>query len=174
MAFDEAMARVEELRALETQAQEARLAAAEALAGIEPWAGSGQKAPHWALLDRAADLERRAQSGWIESTHQLHLALKHWPGLLEARQELVRRYRDELAMAEEQGDAALALRARMSLEEQVRALPSTDGLRESLEGWLDGTGRVTLLTEPAGAVVTVHRYVLDQRRLQPGPGRVLA
>ena len=158
-----------EFHARRAEAGRRRKAAESKLAQIPPWADSESKEHLWAELSAVDALQHEADTHWLESTQRLHMALNYWSGLLDARRELARRYRQELQDAEYQSDASGIMRAEIALREQISALPEQDPIRQELTVWLKGTGALTLLTNPPGASVTAHRYILDHRRLKPGP-----
>ena len=81
----------------------------------------------------------------------------------EAHAALAARYRAQHAAAEAQRrDAA---RAKVLLEQHLTALPSDHPDRLDHEAYLEGSGALSLVTDPPGAEVLLHRYVGEPRRL---------
>jgi eukaryotic-like serine/threonine-protein kinase len=154
------------------RARSRREAARQRLARVAPWAPDTDKRDAWALDEEADSLERHAHMLELMAEQKLQAALVHDPDLPEAHARLAGRYRDAHARAEAARDEDLATRYEVMVRRHVHALPETDPERRALTAWLDGSGRMTLLTEPR-ARVALHRYVRKDRRLVPEPVRDL-
>lgn len=59
------------------------------------------------------------------------------------------------------------------MEAHAQALPARHPVRRAAEAYLDGSGRLTLTTEPAGAQVELLPFETHHRRLVTAAGRVL-
>ncbi|WP_437762749.1 bifunctional serine/threonine-protein kinase/formylglycine-generating enzyme family protein [Sorangium sp. So ce281] len=145
---------------LRARAAAARDEARRALAGVKPSDAIEAKAPGWEREDEAERLEREAslrEAEWIQAVHG---ALAIDPELPEAHGALADHYRDQLLDAERARRLADAARAEVLLRAHDRGRHAA---------FLRGDGAVTLVTDPPGARVTVHRYVLRGRRLVEEP-----
>ncbi len=154
-------------RAAEAVAQEAAVVLAQAsavLGPLRPFDADVHKRPGWALEDRAAAL--RVEAGLSEDEHEqaLQAALRVDPELPEAHRALAELYRDRHGRAEQLGDDGATRRWERRLRQHDRGEHAA---------WLAGVGRLTLRTEPPGAVVGLHRFVAEHRRLVPVEERVL-
>ncbi len=128
------------------------------LADVPPHAPEEAKIGGWALEDEAARRELQAELEDLARERTLGAALEQAPDLDEARE----------AMAEHARARLLDLEARGLWREALR-----------YEGWLAadpwqrhadflrGDGEITLLTEPAGATVSLRRYEVRERRSVP-------
>ena len=140
----------------EAEALEARAkAASDALADHSP---VSEKAATWALEDAGQEAARAAELEDTEALQTLRAALSRAPELEAAHQRIADYYRAEAERAEARKDR----RGVTASEAWVRRHD-----RGSHVGWLSGMGRVTLLTDPPGAIVRFHRYEAVQRRLVP-------
>jgi serine/threonine protein kinase/formylglycine-generating enzyme required for sulfatase activity len=115
-----------------------------------------KKRDAWALEDRAA-LARRdaalAEAQWLESV----LAVRAVdPTLAETRDALAEYYRDRLVDAEQRGSIEDAARYEAMLRANDRGQHAA---------FLRGEGRLSLVTDPPDASVTVARAKLSDRRL---------
>lgn len=150
-----------DLASIRGRAAEARAAALRALAGVRPSDSVEVKLPGWDREDEAERLEREAslrETEWIQAVHR---ALAVDPDLPEAHAALADHYKDKLLDAER----ARRLAEAASFEVLLRVHD-----RGRFAPFLRGDGALTLVTDPPGARVTVHRYVLAQRRLVEAPG----
>ncbi len=140
--------------------QQARLARLK----VPDHAPATEKYAAWDLEDEARRLEERLAHVEMEFERLAGAALTRVPDLPEAHRLLARHHRARAEAAEDQGDRASARRA--------EALVRLHDRGQHAE-WLDGIGRLDLVTEPPGARVTLHRLIEVRRRLEPGPGEVL-
>lgn len=111
------------------------------------------------------ELERRARADRLALTRlraevEEHLwsALALVPDLPRGRTLMAQLQRDVLVEAEDRGDA------RDALERETWLRQVDDGAHAE---FLQGDGRLTLHTEPAGATVILHRWVSEDRVLTP-------
>jgi serine/threonine protein kinase/formylglycine-generating enzyme required for sulfatase activity len=162
---EQAMAVLERARALVPEIARLREGAGRALseararlASLQPFDPVAAKRPAWRLEDEAAELGRSAalvEARWLQTVHG---ALVLDGDLPEAHAMLADHYRNEVVRAERAHEAEDAAR----FEEMLRAHD-----RGQHEAFLRGDGAVSLVTEPPGARVALHRYVLSDRRLTP-------
>ncbi|MGK4007371.1 bifunctional serine/threonine-protein kinase/formylglycine-generating enzyme family protein [Sorangium sp. So ce1036] len=153
-----------EIEATRARARALRDEARAILDGLSSFAPAEQKAVGWRLEDEAERLEREASIGQIEWMQVLRSALNEVPDLPEAHEALSDHYAEELVAAEEARDPRGAARAEALLRQHDR------GRHAEL---LAGDGALSLSSVPAGAEVSLHRYVERDRRLVPEPVREL-
>ncbi|MEZ4322265.1 MAG: SUMF1/EgtB/PvdO family nonheme iron enzyme [Myxococcota bacterium] len=127
------------------------------LSRLTPGARIPDKQPAWSLVDDAAGLEAEADRLEREYRRALEGELARNPLDVEVRRHLAdllhQRHRD--AELEDRPDApALA-------EELAEVEP------RRFASYLQGDGRLSLVTEPPGAEVDLYRYELKDRRLWP-------
>jgi len=163
------VARAEEKRpeaaALRELAAAQRLAAAVLLKDVESWRPEEDKLPGWEKEDEAAALEKQAELAELEEEQLLQGSLTHAPDLPEAHAALAARYRAEHVVAEA---ARLdTTRAETLFRQHLGALPDDHTDRAGHAAYLQGDGALTLVTNPPGAEVLLHRYALHNRRLVP-------
>lgn len=153
-----------ELRAARTRVDMALHEAAQVGARIPTWAPLDAQRVRWQAEDAARD-EQGACARLEARIVQLGRAARAFdPDLPEVAEPLAEVYRERIDAAERAGDAAAA-------EEGLRRLRALDD--GSLARWIDGRGRVTLHTEPPGAVVRASRLERRLGRRVPVPDRVL-
>lgn len=150
------------------QARRAALACraeAEArLKGLPPWAPLEEKLEGWRAEDEAAARDADVARLVDEQTTLLRGALEQVPRLPEAMDRLADHFAARHRDAEARLDGVAAAEAEARLRE-------VDLGRYA--AWLEGSGTLHLETEPAGAWVELHRYVLRQRRFVAEPLRAL-
>ncbi|MCB9794067.1 MAG: SUMF1/EgtB/PvdO family nonheme iron enzyme [Alphaproteobacteria bacterium] len=152
---DEILPRVAELQA---EARALRAEARTLLDPLPPHAPAEQKKPGWRMEDRAAELENQARLVELTYVRTLYNALNLAPELPEAHDRLADHYHARHREAEEQQDEAAASRQELQLRAHDRGRYTS---------YLDGRGALTLLTDPPGAEARLHRYELQDRRLEP-------
>lgn len=140
---------------------------AAALEGVGRWEPEEKKQPGWEKLDHAKELERQARLKDLEYERLLHAAFTYDPDLEEAHTELASSYFQTYLHAEEVKDEDLMLTAEHRLKAELAALPSEHPTRISIETVYEGTGTLSLVTEPPGAEVHLFEYQQKSRRLQP-------
>ncbi|MEZ4312478.1 MAG: SUMF1/EgtB/PvdO family nonheme iron enzyme [Polyangiaceae bacterium] len=153
-----ANAAVPEIVSIRARAAALASAASRALAGVQPFDPPEKKRPAWALEDQAHALTRDAtlrETAWLT---EVEGALSVYPDLLEAHVVLADHHRRSLAAAERAHRDEDAARAEALLRVHDRGQHAA---------FLRGDGALTLRTEPEGAEVLLHRYVLEDRRLVP-------
>ncbi len=158
---------VEEAEALAARAKALRAESEDELAGIETWQPEEAKAPSWEKARAAAEAERASALRDLEIDQGLYAALQMVPDLPEPHAALAERYRARHAIAEEAHDEEALVRAERRLSLHVQALPAAHPTREACTAYLTGHGALTLVTDPPGAEVLLHRYVEHNRRLVP-------
>ena len=150
-------------RALRMQAAALRKEASAMLENVESWRPEEDKLPGWMKEDEAAALEEKAERMALEEERLLQGSLTHAPDLLEAHAALTSRYRAEHAAAEAaRRDTA---RSEALFRQHLAALPDDHADRPGHVRYLKGDGTLSLVTDPPGAEVLLHRYVLQNRRL---------
>ena len=171
---EKALAFVTEAEGLEDEGaslrEQARLTqerAEELLSGLAVYASEELKAPVWALADEAEGLEHRARFLDFQAVQALNAALSHDSQLPEARAALAQRFLEEHRRAEADRDPQAQARAEALLVSHSGALPPSHGVRRRTRAYLRGLGALSLVTDPPGAEVSLHRYVVQNRRLVP-------
>jgi len=164
---EQALAGVAEADALVANAAALRTESEALLEGIEPWRPEEDKAPGWAKAKAADEAERAAALKQLEVDQGLHGALQVSPDLPEAHAALADRYRARHAEAEAERDREATARAELRLTTHSVALPEDHPTRTACATYLKGDGALTLVTDPPGAEVLLHRYVEQNRRLVP-------
>ena len=139
-----------------------------AVAAIPAWQTVRAKRRAWEDEDSAAEVGEEGARRDVELEQKLYGALIHAPDHPEAHRRLAERHRRAHAAAERARDPAAAARAEAWLRTHTHALPLDDNDRTRHEAWLAGNGRVTVQTEPPGALVAAHHLRLIDRRLAPG------
>jgi eukaryotic-like serine/threonine-protein kinase len=168
---DQGLSILEQARALEPQIAHLRALAAKAqaearaaLAPLKPFDPVEKKRPGWALEGEAARLSREAalvETRWLETVHG---ALSQDPHLPEAHAALADHYRERLRVAEEARQDEEAARCEVLLEAHDRGRHAA---------FLRGEAKLSLVTDPPGAEVRLHRYTPIDHRLVPEPAGVL-
>ena len=150
---------------LQGQAEELRERAIEALSDVASWQPEADKAVGWDLEDSATDFDRLAELSDLGEEQLLHASLTHAPDLPEAHAALASRYR----AAHRAAEAARrdTVRAEILLRQHLSALPEAHPERLSHEAYLNGAGALSIVTDPPGAEVILHRYTKENRRLVP-------
>jgi len=141
-----------------------RQQAHELLAALPKLAPAESKRVAWRLEDDAVELERAAELDQVRFLQSLRGALTQVPDLDEAHALLADYYQTRHAVAEVAGDDSAAARAEALLRAHDQGQHAA---------WLEGRGTLSLRTEPTGALVTLHRFVLEDRRLVDEPLMVL-
>ncbi len=154
----EAQERRQQMQARAAQAASLTAEARALAATLRPWAPIEEKRPVWALEAKAEALTDQANLDEVAVLETLAAALRRAPDLREAREALADVHQARHAQAEAAGDARAAAQAELLL----RAADTGRHAR-----WLSGEGSLTLITDPPGALVRLHRYVEQDRRLVP-------
>jgi serine/threonine-protein kinase len=154
-----------EAAALRAQAASLRTEAAALLKDVADWQPEADKLPGWEKEDAASVLEKQAELAELEEESLLRGSLTHAPDLPEAHAALAARYRAEHEAAEAaRQDTA---RAETLFRQHLAALPEGHADRAGHLTYLKGDGALTLVTDPPGAEMLLHRYELHNRRLVP-------
>jgi len=154
-----------EAAALRARANEIQTQAQSLLADIEDWRPENDKLHAWKMEDDARMLMKRSELIELKQMSLLHAALTHAPSLPQAHAALAARYRAEHQAAEVLRQDTT--RSETLLRQHLAALPEDHSDRLEHFTYLKGDGSLTLLTDPPGAEVLLHRYVLHNRRLVP-------
>lgn len=157
----------------EREASVLRVNAKQVGMALEPWEPEEDKHSLWALKDRALALDAEAALMRVLQVQSLRAALAHKADLVEAHSALVEYYRAVHHTAENTGRSLEARRAEVILREHSEALPLSHPLRAELAKYLDGTGVMTLRTQPSGAQLSLSKFHQHHRRLRLGPFEVL-
>jgi len=166
MAFvEQSQRRMRDAEEAEARSGQRAKQAAEALEGVAENAPVADKLAGWGLEDEAAQLQEASRSARTEGVQLLRSALSHFPDLVEAH--------DALADHLHRTHARLEAGGREAEARQVAADLRLHDRSERYAAYLKGTGALTLITDPPGAEVRLHRYVLNERRLQPVFERVM-
>lgn len=150
---------------LRGEAERLRAEAADELLEIELWRPESAKVSAWAKDDAAAQMEQQAGLVELEIESLLRGSLTHTHDLPEAYAALAEQYR----AAHEASERASQDTSRLDvlLRQFASAMPEHHPDRRRHLEYLDGRGALSLVTEPPGAEVELHRYVDHQRRLVP-------
>ncbi len=135
--------------------------------GLEAWRPEGLKRAGWAKQDDALTIERVSVVKELESDQALYSALRMAPGLQEVHALLAQRFRSRHAAAENARNEDEASIAEVQLRQHVSELRDDHPVARACTTYLAGEGALTLVTDPAGAEVRLHRYVVQNRRLRP-------
>ena len=160
-----AEAKTPEAEALRKRAADLRDEAEALLDGIEGWRPEEDKMAGWEKEDEAKDVEQQADMLELEQEQLLAGALTHAPDLPEAHAALAARYQAQHRALEEARENAT--RAEVLQRLHATALPEQHPDRAGHLAYLTGDGALTLVTDPPGAEVLLHRYETHNRRLVP-------
>jgi eukaryotic-like serine/threonine-protein kinase len=144
------------IQQLRDDARQKRGRSREILDRLRSYDKAQDKAEGWQLADDAARLEQDALREETIWTQKLGSALNDAPDLEEAHTALADHYTEGLLRAEIDHDLFAATRLATLLESHAGKLRA--GARARYEALLRGDGRLTLVTEPAGAHVVIKRY----------------
>jgi serine/threonine-protein kinase len=111
--------------------------------------------------------EQTPEARQVEAPSRLQGAMAHSPDLPEAHAALAALYRERHEEAERRRDEAQALRAEALLRAHAEALPVSSAVRAGHQRYLQGVGRLTIETIPAGAQAKLFRYGMNRQRLVP-------
>ena len=154
-----------EAAALRAQAATLRTEAAALLKDVADWQPEEDKLPGWEREDAATAMEKLAELAELEEESLLRGSLTHAPDLPEAHAALAARYRADHESAETSRQDTT--RAETLFRQHLAALPEDHPDRAGHLTYLKGDGALTLVTDPPGAEVLLHRYVLHNRRRVP-------
>lgn len=165
---ERALVRVGEARALEPQiaalrrsAESLQAAARRALVGVTPATPLSVKREAWSLEEQADAVMRQAERFEVQRFQALKGALEVDPDLDEAHAALAAYHQAEHRRAELLGDVRATEAHILDLRQHDRA--------SVYASYIEGSGRLTLVTDPAGARVYLEEYVRRDRRLVPEP-----
>lgn len=159
-----AQALLPEVVALRARAAEISAEARSGQASLRHFDPVEVKRPIWALEDEAARIRQAAalrEAAWLQGVHG---TLSMDPSLPEAHALLADHYRDQLVVAERAHRDEDAAQAEALLRIHDRGRHAA---------FLRGDGALSLVTDPAGAEVTLCRYVPRDRLLVAEPIRAL-
>ncbi len=157
--------------AAEMKVEAARLDAegSAMLVGVEGWRPEEDKAAAWAKQDAAEALRNDAELKHLAVGQGLHGALQLVPTLPEAHAALADRYQERHTKAEVTRARVDIAKAETLLRFHSEALPENHPTRTACAAYLKGDGAVSLVTDPPGAEVFLHRYETHNRRLVEVP-----
>jgi len=162
-----ARAKAPRIVAQRTEAAALFARARAAQAGVQTWRPDAAKVESWALEDAARALTERANRLQAEAEQELHAALRLAPDQGELHAELARHHLAHHRQAEAGGDEDLATRAEVYLRAHLGGLPEDHPTRTRCAAYLQGDGALSIVTDPPGAEVLLHRYVVQNRRWVP-------
>ncbi len=157
--FLEAVAEIPGLRGRWQQADLLEAEAQAILRQLPRWGPVAERQPAWRLQARAVAMRREALVAETDLEQRLRSVLELWDGHRAARRALVDLYMERIRSAEGRGEHLLAEASALSL-----ARLSDPRATE----FLLGNGRVTLVTEPAGARVVAYPLEEVDHRLTCG------
>lgn len=155
------LAEVEQLR---DKARSLKDQARQILTSMPSFLEPKAKEPGWELEDRAAELEHQADIQTVTARQNVRAALTHDPDLREAHAVLAAHYFKEHQRAED---------ARNNDEANRLAVLIRDHDDGEYAAYLNGAGALSIVTDPPGAHVRLHKYELRERHLQLGPAQAL-
>ncbi len=171
MRRERALAELEKSFSLGPQIQTQRARAAQLrhdaqhfLSSVRPFDPIDRKLPGWSREDEADALMQEAtrlETNWIQAVHG---ALAIDPELPEGHAALANHYKDQLLEAERARRESDAARFEILLRAHDR------GQHAAI---LKGEGSLSLVTDPPGAHVTLHQWIVERRRLVAKPLRSL-
>ncbi len=160
----EARSLAPEIGALRAASARTMAEASEILDGLKPSDPVERKRPAWRLEEEAQRLGREAallETKWLQIVHG---ALSVDPDLPEGHAALAAHYRQALSEAERAHRDEDAARCEAMLRAHDRGENTA---------FLRGEGLLSLLSDPPGATVSLHRFVPQDRRLVPTFERTL-
>ncbi len=128
---------------------------------VAPWDRIDAKRPMWRAEDRVRELDAQRAELIEEAEARYRLALEQVQDHAEAAEGLLALWMDRLRADEVAGDALAARRTAA----RIRALDP-----ERADELLRGDGRLTLVSEPAGARAWLHTFDERDRLLLPADG----
>ena len=152
---------------LSDEATDLRQKAIQAQREIPTWASDEQKFQFWEIEDRASNLEAQAVVYHTRRAQLFRNALAHKHDLVEAHTALAEHYRAVHEEAEIAGDTIEAQRSEVLLREHVALLPKGIPTAKNLRNYLEGTGYLSVFSQPAGAEIRLAKLLPQRRRLQP-------
>ena len=155
---DELLPRIEADRA---RARALRDRSRALMADVPLHAPIAEKLEAWSLEDASAALISQIEVLEVRYLQALRAALQAEPSLSEAHERLAAWYQRLQREAEARLDHRQARLHELLVREHDH--------KGELRSWLKGDGALTLLTDPAGAEVTLHRYREVRRRLVAEP-----
>ncbi|MCB9760360.1 MAG: SUMF1/EgtB/PvdO family nonheme iron enzyme [Alphaproteobacteria bacterium] len=158
---DELLPHIDELR---QEAVALREQARRVLDPLRPHDPAEAKKPGWRLEDKAEQLDSQARLVDLTYVRTLYSALNLAPDLPEAHDRLADHFHSQHVEAELKRDPGAAARAELQLRAHDRGRYAS---------YLEGTGALSLRTDPPGAEVRLHRYEPQDRRLEPVFDQVL-
>lgn len=123
---------------------------------VPAWARGEAKEHLWYLEQQAEDLEIEIERRFSETVGLFSHALVHISDMKEARRKLAQLYWERFEAAEHTGRLADAA----YLEGLVRQYNEGE-----LDALLEGTGQLSIETDPPNAKIELYRYVQQNRRL---------
>lgn len=152
------------IAALEARADALRRQATASGAALRSWMPVEDKVATWRVEDEAFDIDRQVATLKADRLALFESALSHDPDLPEALEHLARHHRDLVVRAESVADDEAA-------GHHLRQLRRYD--RGEHDDFLAGEARLSVQTDPPGAIVTCRPYVDRDRRRVPGEPTVL-
>jgi serine/threonine protein kinase/formylglycine-generating enzyme required for sulfatase activity len=132
---------------------------------VAPWEPLAARQGIWRLEDEVTTLRKETLQRELDYTGRLRAALSHDPDHPGAHAALAAYYQGRHRQAETQRDRDAALRLEAGIHRHDR--------QGRFDGYLSGEGRLTLHTEPPGAVVRLYHYTEHGRRLEPVEAEIL-
>jgi formylglycine-generating enzyme required for sulfatase activity/tRNA A-37 threonylcarbamoyl transferase component Bud32 len=145
-----------EVAGLRASAAEARAEAAGVLGQLPPFAPAAVKEGGWGREDEAKAMEAEAARKEVRYVQELQAALTHSPDLPEVHARLADHYLARHQDAERRRSWSEAGLVEVSLRAHEHGRHAS---------YLRGIGRLSVVTDPADATVTLFRYVTKGRRL---------
>ena len=140
--------------------------AQSSLQSLPIWENELVKREAWRTEDEAERLAQQANMTFLRAEQLLHAALTYVPNLPEAHSLLCDWYQEQHQEAEYISDQSEIEKTETKLRAHVEALPDDFPKQKSYQTYLKGMGLLSLITDPEGAEVLLHRYEVVNRRLK--------
>jgi len=134
---------------------------------VETWRPDAAKVEAWTQEDAARALTLEADRLQAQAEQALYAALRIAPDQVALHAELARRHLAHHRSAESRRHENDATRAEVYLRAHLEALPADDSTRTRGAAYLRGKGALSLLTDPPGVEVLLHRFERHNRRQVP-------
>ena len=134
------------------------------LSSLPAWERDTAKLEAWKIEDEAQATSQEVNLIFLKAEQLLHAALTYVPTLQEAHTLLCQWYRENHQDAERLSDQSAIEKSETKLRAHVDSLPYEHSQAQLHRSYLKGMGALSLVTDPPGAEVLLHRYEVVNRR----------